>query len=71
VLKRLLFDENRVVVLMIRLLVLLVLLLLLLLLLLNLNFLQCEWCFLDCLNDDDDEVEVDEEEKVLHLVEEE
>jgi hypothetical protein len=26
---------------------------------------------LDCLNDDDDEVEVDEEEKVLHLVEEE
>jgi len=42
-----------------------------LLLLLNLNFLQCEWCFLDCLNDDDDEVEVDEEEKVLHLVEEE
>ena len=67
-LKRLLFDENRVVVLMIK---LLVLLLLLLLLLLNLNFLQCEWCFLDCLNDDDDEVEVDEEEKVLHLVEEE
>jgi len=66
VLKRLLFDENRVVVLMIKLLVLL-----LLLLLLNLNFLQCEWCFLDCLNDDDDEVEVDEEEKVLHLVEEE
>ena len=65
-LKRLLFDENRVVVLMIKLL-----LLLLLLLLLNLNFLQCEWCFLDCLNDDDDDVEVDEEEKVLHLVEEE
>ena len=65
-LKRLLFDENRVVVLMIKLLVLL-----LLLLLLNLNFLQCGWCFLDCLNDDDDEVEVDEEEKVLHLVEEE
>jgi hypothetical protein len=70
VLKRLLFDENRVVVLMIKLLVSL-LLLLLLLLLLNLNFLQCGWCFLDCLNDDDDEVEVDEEEKVLHLVEEE
>ena len=65
-LKRLLFDENRVVVLMIKLL-----LLLLLLLLLNLNFLQCGWCFLDCLNDDDDDVEVDEEEKVLHLVEEE
>lgn len=65
-LKRLLFDENRVVVLMIKLLVLL-----LLLLLLNLNFLQCGWCFLDCLNDDDDDVEVDEEEKVLHLVEEE